>query len=276
MKVGLVIDSSAAMSEKMLSFPDLGIIPLSVSFADKTYLSRDITLEELYSRVDATKILPTTSQPTPVAIDEVLKRFIDYDHVFLITISPSLSGTNNGVRSIVENYPNVKVFSCGGAASAHAYLCDLLIDKIYANEIEEAFVIAAEFAAKVKNIITPETLKHLVYGGRVNKNIGSISNALNIRMMLALEDESKPVLFAKVMGNKKMVKTLMNELKKNDVKLVYVTPFLTNTDEYNLIIKKLVDENIDYVECVPDSVMGSHFGRGTTSFAFIKGGENEN
>ena len=93
MSVKIVVDSTADLTPAVKSRVE--IIPLSVLFGEQEYKDgQTITAEQFYDMLVTSETLPTTSQPTPAAFEEVYQKLVDQGHeVVVITVSSKLSGT---------------------------------------------------------------------------------------------------------------------------------------------------------------------------------------
>ena len=93
MSVRIIVDSTADLSPGIRE--RLMIVPLSIRFGDQEYAQGvDITNEEFYRMLPESKVLPTTSQPTPFAFEELYRQVADAgDTAVVITVSSKLSGT---------------------------------------------------------------------------------------------------------------------------------------------------------------------------------------
>ncbi|MCK4512309.1 DAK2 domain-containing protein, partial [bacterium] len=65
-RVRIVTDSSADLSEDMAADLGITVVPLTVNFDDGSYrCGVDITSDQFYEKLERSRTLPTTSQPTP-------------------------------------------------------------------------------------------------------------------------------------------------------------------------------------------------------------------
>ena len=94
-KIVIVTDSTAFIPKDMMAGHNITIVPLQVVWGENTYLDGvDIQPDEYYRKLEHTKLMPTTSQPTPATFEAVYRDLLDsgYD-IFSIHISSKLSGT---------------------------------------------------------------------------------------------------------------------------------------------------------------------------------------
>ena len=91
----IVLDSTCDAAGGFFDRPGLYIVPLKVHFGDETYRDGvDMTHEEFFAKLEASEVLPTTSQPTVGEFTAVYEEATQtYDHVFSLHISGEMSGT---------------------------------------------------------------------------------------------------------------------------------------------------------------------------------------
>lgn len=109
-KIGLIFDSACGLSKEQALKLDVGFIPLNISINDTEYKAGiNITRDELYSSMENKDTLVKTSSPTGESIQEALDMMLEkYEKVLYIGISNKWSGTQNAVKTIIENFEQYK------------------------------------------------------------------------------------------------------------------------------------------------------------------------
>lgn len=108
-KIALVTDSTSDLNHEEISKYNIHVLPLKIVYSDREYTDRvDITPEEVYSNMKVE--VPSTSLPSLEDIDCLFTDLKEkgYTHIIAITISSGLSGTNNSIRLVSENHPEIK------------------------------------------------------------------------------------------------------------------------------------------------------------------------
>ncbi|GCF92806.1 hypothetical protein NRIC_06970 [Enterococcus florum] len=192
--VKIVTDSSCTFEKKYREDLNITVIPLSVMIDDVLYPDDDaLTGERFMEMMGAAKALPKTSQP-PIGYfaelyDELGK---DGSPIISIHMTQSLSGTVESARqaTFLTN-SEVTVFDSGFIDQSLAFIV------IRAAEMAQAGASVEEIMAEVKKIkensrlfIGISSLDNLVKGGRVSRAKGVLSNVLNMRIVMELEDGS--------------------------------------------------------------------------------------
>ena len=100
MSVKIIVDSTCDFEPEERQALGIEMIPLTVQFGEEIFRDGiDITKEEFFQRLRASKELPHTSQINPATFLEVYERLgADGSELLVMTISKNLSGTYN-IRS---------------------------------------------------------------------------------------------------------------------------------------------------------------------------------
>jgi DegV family protein with EDD domain len=78
MTVRLVTDSTADIPQDQAQAANVTIVPLTVFFGDEAYLDGiDLDNASFYSKLQASKELPRTSQPSPAAFQDAYIKLIN-------------------------------------------------------------------------------------------------------------------------------------------------------------------------------------------------------
>lgn len=194
-------------------------VPLTIqigptSFVDDAALDCAHMMETMY----ASDLAATTSCPSP---DAYVKAFDQADKIIVITITGTLSGSNNSARlakeAYLEDHPQAQIhiidsLSAGGEM-------DLLIVKaqelIAAGQSFEAVVAELEaYQTKTSLLFVLSKVDNLVKNGRLSKLVGKVVGLLNIRMVGRADHEGRLELLHKARGQKKAVAAVIEEMQK--------------------------------------------------------------
>ncbi|HET7639267.1 MAG TPA: DegV family protein, partial [Ktedonobacteraceae bacterium] len=96
MTVRIVTDSTADIPLDQAKASGITIVPLTVFFGDEAYLDGiELDSVSFYSKLQASKDLPRTSQPSPAAFQDAYIRLINEgaDAILSVHLSSKLSGT---------------------------------------------------------------------------------------------------------------------------------------------------------------------------------------
>ena len=106
MSVKIIVDSTCDFEPEERQALGIEMIPLTVQFGEEIFRDGiDITKEEFFQRLRASKELPHTSQINPATFLEVYERLgADGSELLVMTISKNLSGTYQSACVAAEQY----------------------------------------------------------------------------------------------------------------------------------------------------------------------------
>ena len=194
-------------------------VPLKIQVADQVFvddanLDIDKMMETMYATSEASK----SACPSP---DDYLRAFKGTKHIFVVTITGTLSGSHNSAQLAkniyLEEHPDTQVhvidsLSAGGEV-------DLIVEKI--NDLinqglsfEEVVEVITTYQEKTKLLFVLAKVDNLVKNGRLSKLIGAVVGLLNIRMVGEASETGTLELLQKARGAKKSLQAAYEELIK--------------------------------------------------------------
>ncbi len=274
----IVLDSTADFPEAQQRFSNWRVVPLYVRFGDES--KRDyveIGPEEFYARLRTVTELPTTSQPTPGDFLVAYEELADYERIYSLQISATLSGTFESARTAAaELGDKVRVVDTG-TASAAIVMLGLAIQRrldrgTSDDEIDE---LVERFKRDSGLIFTVDTLEFLQKGGRIGKAAAFAGNLLQIKPILTIQGgEVLPV--KRVRGNQKAVQEFARAFteKTQDTPTLHVGIAHADAPEREQALRALVADlrpqaQID-VATTLGAVVGTHAGPGTVGFFWFE------
>jgi len=273
----IVMDSTCDPPDGWSDQPGLYVVPLKVHFGDQMFRDGvDMTYKEFFAKLEASDILPTTSQPTAgeftAAYEEALK---EYEHVFSLHISGEMSGTVRAAEQAADQFDNVYVYDLRTVTSALALGADRLRVKLATGiSLDDARAYVEYYRDRSHVLIHAATLEYLRRGGRIGRAASLVGDVFDIKPLITAEDG---VLtgYAKVRGHKKAmaaIQRFVEERSKPDDEFWFCTIDAVNDTEPDQI-RKLVESirpNAQYVwQGHVAAVVGTHIGPGTAAYAMI-------
>ena len=278
MGIQIVVDSTADMRPEVAA--KVSIVPLSVQFGEKTYVSGvDITPSQFYEMLAQSDVLPTTSQPAPFLFEEAFERAVSEGHeVICLTCSGKLSGTHQSANIAAAEFEG-KVH----VVDSNTIALGLGIMAEYAMGLAEQNVSAAEILDKLKEkrekvrlLALVDTLEYLKKGGRISSAVALAGGLLNIKPVISVND-GEIKLLGKARGVRQGNTLLNQEIAKAggvDFSLPVMLGY-TGTQEEQL--QKYVQESNDLWApydgnlpvAVVGSVVGTHAGPGAVAVGFF-------
>ncbi|MDQ2831134.1 MAG: DegV family protein, partial [Chloroflexota bacterium] len=109
--IKIVTDSSVDFTPEMARDLDVTVVPLSITFGDKSYLDgSDIDAATLYRMLRDEHAHPRTAQPSVGLFEEAFRRLAAEGHdIVVITLASALSGTYNSAALAARNVPEARV-----------------------------------------------------------------------------------------------------------------------------------------------------------------------
>ena len=205
--------ANPAIDTEFISVP-LKIQVANQVFIDDANLDIDQMMETMYATSEASK----SACPIP---DDYLKAFEGAKHIFVVTITGTLSGSQNSAQLAknlyLEDHPEAHIhvidsLSAGGEV-------DLLVEKL--NELidqglsfDEVVKAITDYQTKTKLLFVLAKVDNLVKNGRLSKLIGAVVGLLNIRMVGEASATGTLELLQKARGPKKSLQAAFEELLK--------------------------------------------------------------
>lgn len=195
-KIKILVDSGSDMSMEYAEKYNIDIVPLNVIFEGKTHKDViELSSTEYCEYLKTCSEIPSTSQPSPMDFIEYFNKYkTEYEHIIVITMSPTGSGTFNSAtlakEMFLEENPDYHIHivdskSCG--------LIELLEAKAAANMIEDGYNIVdiLDNLEKIRfNISTyylVDNVEYLIKGGRVSTIKGTIAAKLRLKPIVAIK-----------------------------------------------------------------------------------------
>lgn len=272
-KIAIVTDSTSMISREYMKKPNVRVAELSVTFGMESFKElSDITLKEVIERVDVTKELPKTSQPSPqefITIYEELSK--EYDTILAIHISSKISGTlQNSITSaqIVQEYSPFEFHFFDSLMTDHGMgaIVEKAIDMIEAEKsLDEITACIEQLIEKTRIRFLVGHLDYLKYGGRLSSTKAALGTLLKLKPILTFNEIGSMVMDGKAKSLKKGYKDILDEMiAQLDPETEYEIEINhTFNEEGAMYVKKLLDK-VKNVEVVRVSLLGtvisSHIG----------------
>ena len=280
-RVAVVIDSTAYIPEAMMKENDIHIVPLNVIFGDEIFLDGvDMVPQTFYSRLSSSKIMPSTSQPSPDAFKIKYKELLDKGYqIISMHISSNLSGTVNSAMQAKNEVGNGDIEVIDSKLTSMALGFPVLTVARAAREgatLKECKAIAENAISKSGAIFAVNTLEFLHRGGRIGSAAAFMGTALNLKPVLHLEDgkiEALEKIRTMTKAMDRVVQILGNQVKNTSS--LHLAAIHSNVPGE---AQKLLDKarNAYTIAQVQDAVVadispviGTHTGPGTVGLAFM-------
>ena len=276
MKLAVITDNTAALSDDILDNENLFILDIPIVIDEVSYLeNRTLTLEEFYLKMANSDDLPKTSQPSLAELNNLLKELSSngYTHVIGLFLSSGISGFWQNIQFLVDEYPELEVafpdskITSAPLASMIRNVFDLQSEGVDFPLILEKLNYQIRHTTA---FIMVNDLEHLVKGGRLSNGSAVIGNFLSIKPILRFNEEGKIVVYEKVRTEKKAIKRLIAILDEVTVDGDYEITIIHSLAEekamtfHQLLIEEGYLGKLDIVSF--GAVIATHLGEGAVAF----------
>jgi len=278
MQVRIIVDSTVDLLPQIRQ--RVSVVPLTVHFGEEEYIDGvTITHQAFYEKLVESDVLPTTSQASPSAFEEIFSQVSRAGQsAVVITLSSQLSGTCQSARIAAEEFENVFVVDSGSASIGAAILAEQALSMADAGM--DAQTIAEELTRQREEICVVamlDTLEYLKKGGRISSTVAFVGGMLSIKPVVSLQ-EGKIVMLGKARGSKQGNNLLVQQIQKAGGVDFDRPVMLGYTGMSDVLLKKYVEDSKALWEdsctklrsTVIGSVIGTHAGPGAVAVAFFK------
>lgn len=213
MGVYIVTDSTADIPRDIVDQYGITVVPLTITFGAESFRDgQDLTTDEFYARLQATKQLPQTGQPPPALFQHAYEHLVSRGEVVSVHLSHKFSGTIETARNAARDVSADKITVVdSGLTSMALGLCVIAAaKKAQAGGTRDECAAAAESVARrIKLLVTFETLDYLRRGGRIGRASAFVGGLLKLKPILTVKDgEAHPV--ARVRSRQKALDELFD------------------------------------------------------------------
>jgi DegV family protein with EDD domain len=198
MTVRIVTDSTADIPLDQAKANGITVVPLTVFFGDEAYLDGvELDSESFYIKLQASKDLPRTSQPSPAAFQEAYIRLINEgaDAILSVHLSSKLSGTYQSACTARDTLPdtvkkvpieiidslNISIaMSRATIRAAQEAGEGVSLPEIKAHLLDEL--------ARTRILCVLDTLEYVRRGGRIGGARTFLGNMLSVKPIISLKD----------------------------------------------------------------------------------------
>ncbi len=279
-KIAILADSSCDFTPERAQKAGFSVVPLQVTFEDGSVYRDgiDLTSEEFFKKLAASKQLPKTSQPTIETWMDAMKQFADYDDIIVITVSGKVSGSLSGAsmaRRMLreeENFrPNIHLIdsmTASGAVAGFALEAVRMVrEGCRAQEILNRLLYLQNHLA-VYFIF--DSLEYLRKGGRIGKATALAGKVMGIKPLLTFF-EGEPKNVDKVRGVQAGCKKLVEGFLQRAADLHHVMVISSCAPERVEMITRMLQTHISdiaitYIEI--GAVIGTYVGPGGIALVY--------
>lgn len=280
MKIAWITDTAAFLSAQFIKDHAIHVLPLNVVFEEGALRETvDMTEQQFYEKLRTATKHPKTSQPSfgeHVGLYEQLKAE-GYDCAIAVHTSAKQSGTFASATMAAEQ-AEFKTYPINAKIGSYPMqrMLEYGMDLAAEGKSPEAIVsLIEEMVTRSELAFIPASLENLHKSGRVSGTAMFLSNLLNMKLVIAYDDEGVCNVIHKVRATKRAKKAVMEKLDaaiaKSAVKEVAII-HCNNDDE---VVKwqeelELKYPAIHFMKTPLSAAVGVHAGEGTIGLAWVR------
>ncbi|HLZ80100.1 MAG TPA: DegV family protein [Ktedonobacteraceae bacterium] len=198
MAVRILTDSTCDIPLRQAEVLGITIVPLTVFFGDEAFLD-GIELDNVafFNKLQASKLSPRTSQPSPAAFQEAYTRLINEgaDAILSVHVSSKLSGTYQSACNARDALPDemkkipIEMVDSGivslGIGLPIIHAAQEAREGLSLTEIKARLL---DRLARVKIFFVLDTLEYLKRGGRIGGARALLGNMLSVKPILSFKN----------------------------------------------------------------------------------------
>lgn len=279
-KIAWVTDTAALLTNEFIAKHNVHVLPLNIVFEEGPLRETvDMTHNEFYEKLRASKSHPKTSQPAfgeHVALYERLKEE-GYEYAIAIHTSEQLSGTVLSAPMAAEQagFKNYVI-----DAKIGSYPMQVMLELGF--ELEKQGLGPEEIVKEIEAMrhrgqlsFIPASLEQLHKSGRVSGTAMFLSNLLNIKLVISYNKEGGVEVAQKVRADKRAKKYVVGLLEEAIAKsgVSEVAVINCNNDAGAREWKKELEQQFPAIHFIPtplSACVGVHAGEGTLGLSWVR------
>ncbi|MBV0929766.1 DegV family protein [Lentilactobacillus sp. IMAU92037] len=213
MKIAIVTDSTAYLTEAEQRKYHITVVPIPVIIDGKEYKEGDdITTEAFYGKLKTSHSFPSTSQPPVGEMIELYEKLADegYDTVISIHLASTISGFYNSLEQVAPSIDKIKVIPYDSKITVKlmGYLAIQASKMASLGRTPEQIIhYLDDLRSTIDELFVVDDLQNLVRGGRLSNASAFIGGILKIKPLLTFDDKSNEIVaFEKIRSRKKALK----------------------------------------------------------------------
>lgn len=280
--IALVTDSTCDLSQELIDFYQINVVPINLNFGDSHYLDKvTIQANQFYDLLETRPEFPKTSQINEQAFTNLYSHLAShYDAIIAVHLTGQFSGTyansvKAGKRISKEFNKPVHVIDSKNLSGALGLLVLKTAKYIEAGESLESIIHSLEKdIVQSKIFVSVRNLKYMIKGGRVSKPKGIIARMLGLNPVISMDKNGKSVLFGQTFSQQASLNKIYTHIKKiSEGKTLwnYIILHANNPEGAQKAEEKMNAltgiKAISVVNISP--VIGMHAGNGTVSISVM-------
>ncbi len=192
-RVQIVTDSSACLSSEIVRELNITVVPAYIIFEKESFRDGvDLTAEQFYAKLTASKIIPTTSVPPPALFEETYRQLGERGHQILsVHLASKLSGMLNAAQTAAATLPDLEIRLVDSQSVSMGLGWLAILAARAAREgrtLDEIASLVEDAAARTRIIAVLDTLEYIRRSGRASFPQAFVGTLLDVKPILLVRD----------------------------------------------------------------------------------------
>jgi len=267
--VAIVTDSVADLPPQVAEELGITVVPLVVRFGTDLYRdSLDLSPDQFYSKLRASKVLPATSVPPPGAFADAYNKLAEKTNQIVVTsVTSKLSATYQVALQAVglmKKQCRVEVLDSQWAVMAQGFITIAAAKAARAGaSLDEVLDVARHTMRRVDMLAAFDTLEYLERGGRIGKAQAFLGSLLKVNPIISIKDgEVHPL--ARERSRAKAIDYLYNYVTNFGNVEGLAVEYATDLDEAKRLVQRFQSKysQVPIYLTRTSPVIGTHTGPG--------------
>lgn len=220
--IALVTDSTCDLSQELIDYYQIHVVPLNLNFGDSHYLDK-VTMrpDQFYDMLETEPEFPKTSQVNEQTFTNLYSHLAShYDAIIALHLTSQFSGTyassaRAGRRISEEFNKQVHVVDSRTLSGALGLLVLKTARNIEAGmPVDSILASISKDLSQSKIFVSVRSLKYMIRGGRVSKPKGIIAGAFRLNPVISMDENGKSLLFGKTFSQESSLNKIYRHIRK--------------------------------------------------------------
>lgn len=276
-RVKVITDSAGDIPPALIRELNIGVVPLSITIDDKTYIDLiELSTEDFWRLADSSSGLPMTAAPSSEAFKEAYRSATaeGYFEILVVTLSAKLSATYQSAVTAAEEFAaegstaSIRILDTELATFGEGKLA-VFAAQNSDSPLEELLAEVDSLRARTEVIGTIDTLDNLRKGGRIGAAAATLGSLLSVKPIIEVRDgvvESPSKQRTRRRALDYLI-TYCQERAETVDEIAVISANAPDTDEFMARLQAIFPTKT-ILSTTIGPVIGSHAGRGTIGVTF--------
>lgn len=279
--IALVTDSIADLPKEWIDEEQIHVVHLDIIYKNHTYLDKlTIQPQQILKKCAEGKELPTSSQPGPKTVENLLDYLTNYyESIIILTVSKELSGTYNSFVNGMKNQSvaghKISLINTKQNSGAQGLLVKKCADLIASGMEHDEIVKEIErLTNRTKILVQVRNIEHMIRSGRLSVKAGKIAKMVGMQPIITLDEQGKGTLDGVAFSIRGSSSKLIRHIRKvcmtdqiESYSIVHVNN-LQAAENLGQVMMQLIGFSPSYI-CETSSIIAISAGDGAIAVSYL-------